>query len=131
MPRLKPTRAARDDPRDIYAYTYAEWGEQQADSYLDGLKQAMDRVAKDLATIRPLQSKHPNMLKLKQGRHLIVLQETDDGQILVVRVPHDSMDIDAHLGDSQIFRPLEPLRNRSALLPGATADVPAGQRPEG
>lgn len=98
MPQLRLTRAARTDLREIYAYTYVEWGEQQADSYLDGLEQAMDRVAKGSATIRPLQSKHPNMLKLKQGRHLIVLRETGDDQILVVRVLHERMDIDAHLG---------------------------------
>ena len=98
MPQLKLTRAARADLREIYAYTYVEWGEQQADSYLDCLEQAMDRVAKGSATIRPLQSKHPNRRKLKQGRHLIVLQETADDQILVVRVLHERMDIDAHLG---------------------------------
>ena len=84
--------------REIYAYTFVEWGEQQADSYLDGLEQALDRVSRGLATIRPLHSKHPNMLKLKQGRHLIILQKTGDDQILVVRVLHERMDIDAHLG---------------------------------
>jgi toxin ParE1/3/4 len=98
LPQLRLTRAARADLREIYAYTYVEWGKQQADSYLDGLEQAMDRVAKGSATIRPLQSKHPNTLKLKQGRHLIVLRETGYEQILVVRVLHERMDIDAHLG---------------------------------
>ena len=58
----------------------------------------MDRAANGLATTRPLQSKHPDMLKLEQGRHPIVLQETGDDQILVVRVLHERMDIDAHLG---------------------------------
>ncbi len=97
MLRLDLTKAARADLRRIYAYTFGKWGEPQADTYLDALRQAMDRIAIGLTTATPLRSRHPDMFKLRQGRHLVIFQRRDDERILVVRVLHERMDIDAHL----------------------------------
>lgn len=97
MKVLRQTKAARADLRNIYAYTYVEWGEQQADTYLDGLRQAMDSILNDTAMVRPLKSRHENMFKLQQGRHLIVLREQADDSVLVVRVLHERMDIETQL----------------------------------
>lgn len=97
MKVLSLTKAARSDLRRIYAYTFMEWGERQAETYLDALRQAMNRIADGSGTARPLRSQHPDMFKLKQGRHLIIFQQSDEDHILVIRVLHERMDIDAHL----------------------------------
>lgn len=93
MKKISLTKAARADLRGIYAYTYVEWGEQQADTYLGALREAMDRIADGTGTARPLRSRHANMFKQKQGRHLIVFRQQADGRLLVVRVLHDRMDM--------------------------------------
>ena len=98
MKTLLLSRAARSDLRDIYAYTYKEWGELHAETYLDSLRSAMERIADGTAAIHSLASRHQDMFKLRQGRHLIVCQTRNQNEILVVRVLHERMDIDVHIG---------------------------------
>lgn len=98
MKTLVLSKAARAGLRKIYAYTYAKWGELQADACLDDLRLAMNRISDGTAAVRPLASRHNDMFKLRQGRHLIVFQMQAEDQRLVVRVLHERMDIDAHLG---------------------------------
>ena len=97
MKKLTVSRAASGDLREIYAYTFERWGERQADSYLGDLQNAMDGIAAGSALVRPLASRHQDMFKLQQGRHLIIYCEPTPDEVLVVRVLHDRMDIDARL----------------------------------
>ncbi len=57
----------------------------------------MDAIAKGMALVRPLVSRHKGMLKPCQGRHLIIFREPAADEILVIRVLHDRMDIDSWL----------------------------------
>ncbi len=99
MKTLKISRAASGDLREIYAYTSERWGEGQADAYLGNLRTAMDTIASGAALVNPLASRHRGMFKLRQGCHLIIFCEPSEGEIFVVRVLHDRMDIDARLED--------------------------------
>ena len=99
MKTLTVSKAASTDLREIYAYTFERWGERQADAYLGELQNAMDGIAAGSALVRPLASRHQGMFKLQQGRHLIVFCEPTPGEVFVVRVLHDRMDIDARLRD--------------------------------
>lgn len=98
MKKLLLTKAARADLRKIYAYTCSEWGELQAGHYLKDLRLAMNRILDGTAAVRPLDSRHRDIFKLRQGRHLIIFQMQANHQVLVVRVLHERMDIDARLG---------------------------------
>ena len=98
MKKLLLTKAARADLRKIYAYTCSEWGELQAGHYLKDLRSAMNRISDGTAVVRPLASRHRDIFKLRQGRHLIIFQMQANHQVLVVRVLHERMDIDPRLG---------------------------------
>lgn len=97
MIALVISKAASADLRNIYAYTFTNWGERQADSYLDNLKLAMDGIIAETAIASPLWSRHTNMHKVKQGRHLIVFRRQTDDELLILRVLHESMDIDSQM----------------------------------
>ena len=94
---LKVSKAASGDLREIYAYTLERWGERQADAYLGSLEMSMDSIIDGTALIRPLASRRKGMFKLHIGRHLIVFREPATGEILIIRVLHDRMDIESRL----------------------------------
>lgn len=98
MKKLLLTKAAHADLRKIYAYTSSEWGEFQAGHYLKDLRLASNRISDGTAAVRSLDSRHRDIFKLRQGRHLIIFQMQANHQVLVVRVLHERMDIDARLG---------------------------------
>ena len=87
---------AERDLIDIWLYTYGEWGEAQADRYLDELDAAIHLIAEQptLYRERP-EFTHPIRI-YHQSHHLIVYQVFSD-HIVVVRVLHENMDIESRL----------------------------------
>ena len=73
----------------------------QVDAYLDILRLAINCISDGTAAVRPLASRHEDMFKLRQGRHLIIFRMQAEDQCLVVRVLHERMDIDARLGEAK------------------------------
>lgn len=57
----------------------------------------MGAIIDDAALARPLASRRKGMFKLHRGRHLIIFCEHVADEILIGRVLHDRMDIDARL----------------------------------
>ncbi len=98
MKSLLLSKAARADLRKIHAYTYAERGQLQANACLDSLRLAMNCISDGTAAVRPLASRHKDMFKFRQGRHLIAFRMQADDQCLVARVLHERTDVDARLG---------------------------------
>lgn len=91
------TSAARDDMLNIGRFTGERWGKQQRNTYLKQLDTAFKLLAqqpeigKDAAAIKPGYRKHV------QGSHIIFYRTGTDSKILVIRVLHQSMDVDSHL----------------------------------
>lgn len=98
MTILRYSPASRRDLASIYAYTSRTWGEWQADSYLDDLKTSCERIADGSASIRRLTFRSDAVFKLKQGWHLTIFRHQTDASILIIRVLHERMDIEAQLG---------------------------------
>lgn len=81
---------------EIWLYTVKEWGEQQADKYLDDLDAAIQLLAEQPLICRERVDLVPPVRIQHHGHHLIVYLALDDG-INVVRVLHENMDVDSHL----------------------------------
>ena len=47
MPEYELTRAADDDLTDLYTYSYAEFGESQADAYFESLEECLTSLAEN------------------------------------------------------------------------------------
>jgi len=87
---------AEQDLNNIWLYSFKNWGEAQADHYLDQLSKAIE-----LLESTPLMSRErlefiPPVRIHHHASHLIIYVAFESG-IDLIRVLHESMDIDMQL----------------------------------
>lgn len=87
---------AEQDLIDIWLYTWQEWGEKQADAYLDKLEKAMELLAEQPKIGNLRKEFTPPVRLFFHGHHFIVYQIIEGG-ISVIRVLHASMNIHTQL----------------------------------
>ena len=93
------SQAARSDLVDIWAETYRQWGEAQADRYLDDIDRALQGLLDNPQMGVNCSDLLRGARKLITGRHL-VFYEVDPDRLFVIRVLHQSMDVPRHLRSS-------------------------------
>jgi toxin ParE1/3/4 len=96
MPGVIKQAQAELDLVDIWLYTFNEWGEKQADKYLDELAAAMDLLAQQPLICRERSEFTPPVRIQHHEHHLIVYLAQDNG-INVIRILHENMDVDGQL----------------------------------
>ena len=96
MKRVEITEAADRDLEKIYEYTFREQGEQQADRYLQALRDVFSNLADTPGLARTAERIRPGYRRFETGRHSIFLVRVPGG-IQVIRVLHQSMDPTRHL----------------------------------
>lgn len=96
MASYKLTPAAESDLELIWGYTAERWGINQANRYVDDLAAAFDLLAESPALARLREEFAPSVRIHPHAHHLIVFIEAEGG-IVIVRVLHESMDVDAQL----------------------------------
>lgn len=87
--------AAISDLGDIWDYTAEQWGLDQAERYIDQIRDACDGLAIGERQGRIVDAGE-GYLKYTVMRHLVFFREVDAG-IAVIRVLHQRMDPDQHL----------------------------------
>ncbi len=92
--RLQP--AAYRDMEAIWSYTADRWGANQADHYIDGLDETFELLACQPGLGKLASEFSPAIRIHRHARHLVIYRQTDE-DILVIRVLHDSMDINSQL----------------------------------
>lgn len=98
MQNYKLVPAAEKDLESIWRYTEQEWGIRQAENYIDQMDEAFQLVAGQPLMCRERQEFSPPVRIHHQGHHLIVYKIEIDS-IKIIRVLHESMDIDEWLSD--------------------------------
>ena len=96
MPRILKQAQAEQDLVEIWLYTFNEWGEKQADKYLDELDAAIRLLAGQPLSCRERTELNPPVRIHHHAHHLITYLSLEDG-ISVIRVLHENMDMDDHL----------------------------------
>ena len=96
MAILRKQALAEQDLVNIWLYTWQEWGEAQADFYLDDLEQTLKLLAKQPMLGRLREEFKPPVRIFYHAHHLLVYQVIKGG-ISVVRVLHKNMDIDMQM----------------------------------
>ena len=91
---------AQEDLEEIWLYTYEEWGDDQADKYLDLLFSRFTWLAEN-----PLLGKKRDDIKagyycFPEGMHLVFYTLTKNG-IDIIDISHQSMDVTNHIGIDQ------------------------------
>ena len=93
--RYKLTPQAEQDLEDIWRYTANQWSVEQAMHYVDKLESAFCLIADHPKMNRQRFEFVPPMRFHPSQQHLIAYTAIDETRILIVRILHKNMDIDA------------------------------------
>ena len=96
MFNIRKSRLAEQDLIDIWLYTSEQWNEEQADFYLDDLNQTIRLLSEQPLISRERDDISPPVRIHHHNRHIIVYS-AEEQNIYIVRVLHDSMDIQSHI----------------------------------
>lgn len=96
MSRYALTPRAQADIEEIWNYTVAHWGDNQAEKYLRQLAEAMTYVAADPARGRACDDVRAGYSKYAVGVHVLFYRKAAKG-VEVVRILHQRMDFQRHL----------------------------------
>lgn len=88
------TNKAVEDLTNIWEYTIDTWSEQQADGYYKMLVAAFKKISE---YPRLLGIKYEEVIEglrgYKTGKHIIFYQILADGDVLIIRILHQRMDL--------------------------------------
>ena len=96
MRRYTLTPRAQADLEDIWNYTVAHWGADQAENYLRQLAVAMTYVAADPERGRACDDVRAGYRKHAVGAHVLFYRKALKG-VDIVRILHQRMDFQRHL----------------------------------
>ena len=88
--------AAQADLDGIWDYTAARWNADQADRYINGIRDACYDLAAGKRVSRPVDVRE-GYRKLLVGSHTLFFKPDAAGLIVIVRVLHQRMDVSKHL----------------------------------
>jgi toxin ParE1/3/4 len=91
---LRP-RAQRD-LEEIWEYSAAKWGVDQAEAYIRQIQRTLHLLADEPRLGRSCDNIRPGYRKYPSGSHLVFYRILDHG-IDVVRILHQRMDVEQHL----------------------------------
>lgn len=97
MPSFLLTSAARKDIMDIGRFTTEKWGKRQRDKYLKQLDDAFRLLARQPEIGRDAEDIKPGYKKFSQGSHIIFYRADTESRIVVIRILHNSMDVEQYL----------------------------------
>ena len=97
MAKLRFTSKAVEDLTSIWNYTFKTWSERQADEYYEMLISACSKaLVGNPFHVRLYNGIAKDLYGIKAGRHLIFFKRIADGDVLIVRILHERMDIKCH-----------------------------------
>ncbi len=97
MRHLELTEIARADLKSIRRYSQRTWGSDRTAQYMAALRDTLKGLLTGTVISRHRDDLRPGLQMAISGRHCVFF-EADPSRILVVRVLHDRMDYQRHLG---------------------------------
>jgi toxin ParE1/3/4 len=96
MPPFLLTAAALSDIIDIGRFTAKKWGKRQRNKYLKQFDDAFNLLARQPEIGRDADDLRLGYKKFSQGSHTIFYRVGTESKIVVVRILHNSMDVERH-----------------------------------
>lgn len=93
---VRISNLAERDLLSIWTYTLEEWGETQADAYIESFAGKFSLLASLPGAGRSIDEVRPGYRRARHGSHLIFSRQVEDG-VEIVRVLHQQMDPTLHL----------------------------------
>lgn len=99
MPGYLLSPQATEDLREIWRYGTATWGLVKAEQYGEQLFDILDFLAANPLAGQAVEHIRAGYRRHPSGSHLIFYRISTDMQVEVIRILHQSMDIDQQLGN--------------------------------
>ena len=96
MPEYRLSNAAEQDLEEIYAYSFAEFGERRADAYFESLEDCLQRLAEQPSLGMDASALREDYSRFVHQKHSVYYQTAKPG-ILVVRILGPGMSTDRNL----------------------------------
>ena len=96
MPAYRLTNKALEDLRSIARYTEQTWGREQRNKYLSKLDASFQMLVYEPKLGRACDEIRQGYRKHHVGHHLIFYR-LKASRIEIIRILHDSMDVDSHI----------------------------------
>jgi len=96
MLKITKTLFAEEDLINIWVYTLQEWGEVQADHYLDNLEEIFKQISETPMMARERQEYNPPV-RIHPHEHHLIIYRASDTEVEIIRVLHENMSVDSHL----------------------------------
>lgn len=93
MGKYKLSNRALEDLAEIWDYTFDEWSEQQADKYYELILASCQDLANNPEFGKKYEIGIQGVFGYKSNRHIIFFIELRKGEIEIVRILHEMMDL--------------------------------------
>jgi len=97
MRRALLSPAAQADLDAIWNYTATQWGTGQAADYVRDIRDACAALARGERLSRPADEIRAGYRRCLVGAHVLFFRVTPAGDIEIVRILHQRMDVNRHL----------------------------------
>ena len=92
------TKKAEEDIKEIYKYSFLNFGEAQAEKYYKGLERKFNSILNKTAHSTDYSFIEPDLRRSNYGAHAIYYRINKD-DIIIIRILHQRMDEIKHLGE--------------------------------
>ncbi len=100
MAKLHFRNKAVKDLSGIWSYTANMWSEKQADQYYDMIITSCRKIAANPSLFgRQYKEIAETLYGFKANKHIVFYMVTDEGDIEVVRILHERMDLRNRIGE--------------------------------
>jgi toxin ParE1/3/4 len=99
MPGFRVTEKAKADLLGIARFTESKWGVQQRNDYLKSFDMAFHRISERPQLGKACDEIVQGYRKFPQGSHLVFFRTGLDAQVEIIRVLHQSMDVESRLSE--------------------------------
>lgn len=94
MAKYRMTRKAVEDLSEIWNYTFDKWTERQADDYYNMLIVSCQKIATNPKLFgKRYDEIFVGLRGYRTGRHLLFYRVLDSGDVEIIRILHERMDL--------------------------------------
>lgn len=97
MTKFTLTEKAKNDLKDIARFTQKRWGREQRNKYLADLDACFFRLSDNPSLGRECGEVRDGYHKFPASRHVIYYRSISKTQVEIVRILHESMDVEIQL----------------------------------
>ncbi len=97
MPNFYLTEKAKSDLKNIARFTQKRWGKEQRNLYLKSMDECFQQLSINPAMGRACSEVKSGFHKFPTGSHVIYFRSKNEKQIEIVRILHESMDVELQL----------------------------------